>query len=183
MACSSSGGGRKRCGCRFSLPHARCMSCWNATMRWISLWPKRIASSTTSSESSCAPASTIMTASCEPATVRFSVETARCSSVGLMTNSSLTRPTRTPAIGPSNGMSETVSAALAPIMPAISGALSWSTESTVATICTSLRKPFGNSGRMGRSMRRAQSVASLDGRPSRLMKPPGILPAAYIFSS
>src|SRR5699024_2474765 len=36
---------------------------------------------------------------------------------------------------------------------------------------------------MGRSMRRLVNVASSLGRPSRLLKPPGILPAAYSFSS
>ena len=39
------------------------------------------------------------------------------------------------------------------------------------------------SGRIGRSMRRAKSVADSGGLPSRLIKPPGILPTAYIFSS
>ena len=36
---------------------------------------------------------------------------------------------------------------------------------------------------MGRSVRRAARIAASDGRDSRLMKPPGILPAAYIRSS
>ena len=44
------------------------------------------------------------------------------------------RPTRTPAIGPKNGISEIESAQDAPIIPAISGALSCSTDKTVATI-------------------------------------------------
>ena len=69
----------------------------------------------------------------------FKVLTLRCSSVGLMTNSSFTRPTRTPAIGPIKGISEMQSAAEAPIMAASYGALSCSTDITVATICTSLR--------------------------------------------
>ncbi len=36
---------------------------------------------------------------------------------------------------------------------------------------------------MGRSVRRAARVAASEARASRLMKPPGILPAAYIRSS
>ena len=44
-------------------------------------------------------------------------------------------------------------------------------------------KPLGNSGLMGRSMRRAVRIAFSLGRDSRLMKPPGILPAAYMRSS
>ena len=137
----------------------------------------------TSSGSSFAPASTIITASWEPAMVRFSSDFSRCSTVGLMMNCPSTRPTRTPAIGPAHGISETESAQDAPIIAAISGGLSCSTESTVAMTSTSLRNPFGNSGRIGRSIRRAQRIASLAGRPSRLMKPPGIFPTAYIFSS
>jgi hypothetical protein len=43
-------------------------------------------------------------------------------------------------------------------------------------------KPFGNSGRMGRSMRRDVRVSFSEGLPSRRKKPPGILPAAYVFS-
>jgi hypothetical protein len=36
---------------------------------------------------------------------------------------------------------------------------------------------------MGRSVSRAARMAASDGRDSRLMKPPGILPAAYMRSS
>ena len=55
-----------------------------------------------------------------------------------------------------------------------------SAERTVQITCTSLRKPFGQSGRIGRSIMRAVSVARSVARPSRLKKPPGIFPAAYI---
>ena len=47
-------------------------------------------------------------------------------------------PTRTPAIGPSKGISEMERAQEAPIIAGISGALSGSTDTAVATICTSL---------------------------------------------
>ena len=36
---------------------------------------------------------------------------------------------------------------------------------------------------MGRSVSRAARMAASEGRASRLMKPPGILPAAYMRSS
>ena len=47
------------------------------------------------------------------------------------------RPTRTAAIGPRNGMSETCSAAEAPISARTSGSFSLSSESTVAMTCVS----------------------------------------------
>jgi hypothetical protein len=45
-----------------------------------------------------------------------------------------------------------------------------------------LRKPGTKSGRIGRSISREVSVSFSDGRPSRLKKPPGILPAAKVYS-
>ena len=86
---SSSSDTLNTAGICFSFPQVRCMFCWNSTSRRISACPKRIASKTISSGSSFAPASTIMTASYEPATVKFKSESARCSSVGLMTNEPL----------------------------------------------------------------------------------------------
>ena len=80
-------------------------------------------------------------------------------------------------------MSEIVSAAEAPLMARMTGSLSWSTLSTVPTTEMSCLKPSGKSGRRGRSVRRLARMALSVGRPSRRMKPPGILPAAYIFSS
>ena len=44
-------------------------------------------------------------------------------------------------------------------------------------------EPVGERQRIGRSIMRAVSVAFSDGRDSRLMKPPGSLPAAYMRSS
>ena len=51
------------------------------------------------------------------------------------------------------------------------------------TTWTSLRRPLVKVGRSGRSMSRQVRIASVDGRPSRRKKLPGILPAAYIRSS
>ena len=59
----------------------------------------------------------------------------------------------------------------------------WSTDSVRLTSCVSRRQPFGKSGRSGRSIMRAISVAFSPARPSRLKNEPGILPAAYMRSS
>ena len=53
---------------------------------------------------------------------------------------------------------------------------------TMPMICVSCWKPSGNSGRIGRSIRRLVRISFSVGRPSRLMKPPGNLPAAYVYS-
>ena len=68
-------------------------------------------------------------------------------------------------------------------MQRMSCGVTMSAERVVQMTCTSLRKPFGQSGRIGRSIIRAVRMARSVGRPSRLKKPPGIFPAAYIRSS
>ena len=90
---------------------------------------------------------------------------------------------RTAPTGPANGRGEISRAAEAPLIASTSCELTMSTESTVAITWISFRKPFGKSGRIGRSIIRAFRVAFSEALPSRLKKPPGILPAAYIFSS
>jgi hypothetical protein len=131
-----------------------------------------------------APASTITTPLSIPATTRSRSDCSRSSGVKNALNSPFTRPTRRPATGPSNGAPLIDNAALAAIIATISGRKAGSIDSTLATTCTSARYPFGNSGRMGRSIMRPIKIASSDGRPSRLIKRlPLILPAAYIFSS
>jgi len=74
------------------------------------------------------------------------------------------------------------SAADAPISAAISVSLSKSYAKTVQIICTSLRKPSGNKGRIGLSIKRDFKVSASEGLPSRRKKPPGILPTAKVFS-
>ena len=49
--------------------------------------------------------------------------------------------------------------------------------------CTSLRMSLANSGRSGRSVRRAVRMASSVGRPSRRKNEPGMRPPAYMRSS
>src|SRR5260221_7839145 len=90
---------------------------------------------------------------------------------------------RTAPTGPLKGSGEIINAAEAPLMQRMSCGVTRSAESTVQITCTSLRKPFGHNGRIGRSIMRAVRIARSVGRPSRLKKPPGIFPAAYIRSS
>ena len=122
-------------------------------------------------------------ASFVPATTILRSVSSNCAFVGFTTNSPFTRPMRTPAIGPAHGISEIDNAADAPIIPQMAGSQSWSTDITVATTCTSLRTPLSNSGRIGRSIKRLFKIADSGGRASRLIKPPGKRPIAYIFSS
>ena len=81
-----------------------------------------------------------------------------------------------------NGMPDSVSAAEVATSATMSGSFSMSCASVVITTSVSLRKPSRNSGRIGRSIRREVRTSFSDGRPSRLKKPPGILPAANAFS-
>ncbi len=154
-------------------------------IRLISEWARSNASRRVSSDTSRAPASTIVIASRVPATTRSRSVSFSSShtSGGFTTRRPSRNPMRTAPTGPPKGIEEIDSAADAPMTASTSGALSWSALSTVAITWTSLRNPLGNSGRSGRSMRRALSVARSPGRPSRLKKPPGIFPAANIFSS
>ena len=130
------------------------------------------------SVTSFAPASTITMPSLVPATIRSSWLAFRCSNVGLMMNVPSIRPTRTPAIVFSTGIVESASAADAPVMASTSVSFSPSAESTSAMICVSWRQPSGNSGRIGRSIRRLVSTSFSAGLPSRLKKPPGMRPEA-----
>ena len=90
---------------------------------------------------------------------------------------------RTAPTGPSNGMPDSIRAAEAPFRASTSWGFSMSAPRTVPTMWTSLRKPCGNIGRSGRSMRRQVRTADSGALPSRRKNEPGILPAAYIRSS
>ncbi|MNE00027.1 hypothetical protein D3C80_924220 [compost metagenome] len=126
------------------------------------------ASSIFSSDSSLASDSTIIRASCVPATTRSSVESARVSMAGFSTSSPSIRPTRAAPMGPMKGTPEMVRAAEAATMPTMSGSFSMSCCSTVMTTWVSFLKPLTNRGRIGRSIRRETRVSFSDGRPSRL---------------
>ena len=80
-------------------------------------------------------------------------------------------------------MPDSIRAAEAPFRASTSWGFSMSAPTTVPTMWTSLRKPSGNIGRSGRSMRRQVRIADSGARPSRRKNEPGILPAAYIRSS
>jgi hypothetical protein len=95
-----------------------------------------------------------------------------------MTKSPSTWPTRTPAIVRVCGMLESASAAEAPVIASTSESFCSSAEITRAMICDSLRQPDGNSGRIGRSIRRLVSTSFSGGLPSRLKNPPGMRPDA-----
>ena len=112
--------------------------------------------------------STISTASAVPATMRSSVDSFISSIVGLAFTSPAKTPTRAAPTGPMNGTPDSVSAADAAISPSTSGSVSMSWLSTVTITCVSQRNPSGNSGRIGRSIRREVSVSRSDMRPSRL---------------
>ena len=98
--------------------------------------------------------------------------------VGLTTAWPSQYPTRTAATGVVNGISERISAQLAPVMARVSESFSRSAERSRPMTCVSFVYPSGNSGRSGRSIMREVRISFSLGRPSRLKKPPGILPAA-----
>ena len=68
---------------------------------------------------------------------------------------------RTAPIGPSNGMPESISAAEAALIASTSCGFSWSAPMTVTTTWVSLRKPSGNDGRSGRSIRRQVRIGGV----------------------
>src|SRR3984957_2872701 len=86
-------------------------------------------------------------------------------------------------MGPSKGMPEIISAAEAALMARTAWGLTWSAPKMVPTTWTSLRKPLGNDGRSGRSIRRSVRMAWSELLPSRRKNDLGILPAAYVRSS
>ena len=104
------------------------------------------------------------------------------SAVGNATNLPSTRPSRIEPTGPRNGTRASKSAAEAPIIDGTSASFCRSAEIGPAWICTSSRYHSGKSGRIGRSISREVRISLVVGRPSRLMKPPGNLPAEYVFS-
>ena len=76
----------------------------------------KIASNITSSGTSFAPASIMITFSLVDATVNARSETSFCAEVGLITNSPSISPTIVDAVGPSNGMSEIAVAIAEPML-------------------------------------------------------------------
>ena len=119
-----------------------------------------------SSSTQFAPASIIAIRSDVEATVVAISETALCSRVGLITISPSTSPTEQDETGPFQGTSEMEIAMEVPIIAAISGWQSGSTDITVQTIEQSFLISFGNKGRIGLSITREVRIAFSEGLPS-----------------
>ena len=83
---------------------------------------------------------------------------------------------RTAPTGPTNGSGEIINAAEAPLMQRCRAAVIRSAERTVQITCTSFLKPFGQSGRIGRSIMRAVSMARSVGAALALEEAAGDLP-------
>ena len=103
----------------------------------ISAWASSSASIRSSSETSWAPASTIVIASGVPQTIRSSVDSFRSGSVGLTASLPSMRPMRTAPTGPRNGIGESMSAADEPLMARMSCGCTWSAENVVTMTWTS----------------------------------------------
>ena len=101
----------------------------------------------------------------------------------MIINSPSINPTETDPVGPLKGIDEIERAIDEPIIAIVSGLAFWSIDNTVATTCTSFLYPFGNKGLIGRSISLDVRIERSEGLPSLFIKPPGILPAAYNFSS
>ena len=157
-------------------------------------------SATTSSVGACLPsfftrsqvasvdsASTIMIATSSPttrpATTMSKVDRSLSEKLGKATHWPSMSETRVAPIGPLKGRPEICVEALAALIASTSYWWSGLSDRTVMTTWTSLRRPLAKVGRSGRSMSRQVRMASVDGRPSRRKKLPGILPAAYMRSS
>src|SRR4051812_2855133 len=156
-----------------------------ATMSSVGAVPPPL---TTSNTFLVASASTIMIAtspssSMRPATTMSNVASSSSLCVGKATHSPLMQATRVAPTGPVNGSPDKSTAAAAELIARTSYRWFGSSARTVLTTWTSLRRPFLNDGRSGRSVRRQVRIASSPGRPSRRKNEPGILPAAYIRSS
>ncbi len=130
--CTNSSEGLRISNSNLGLPTCATMDSMNSTIFLISTWASIIALSISASETSFAPASTIIIASFVPDTVRCRRLFSRCSLVGFIMNSPSTRPTLTEPVGPIKGASLIDSAIDEPIIATMSGSTSCSTESTVA---------------------------------------------------
>src|SRR5699024_5293384 len=85
-------------------------------------------------------------------TVKFIKVSSLCLEVGFITNSPSTKPTITAPTGSVYGILEIHNAKEAALIAKISGKLSFSTDITVQTTCTSFLYPLGNKGLKGLSI-------------------------------
>ncbi len=137
-----------------------------------------IASYISGSGNSCPNPSIITIVLSVEATTRSRSLAFSSSAVGKVTSLPSTRPSRTAPMGPMKGTRAIKRVAEAPLIEGTSASLTRSAEIGPAWIWTSSRYESGKSGRIGRSMRRDVKISLVVGRPSRLMNPPGNLPAA-----
>jgi hypothetical protein len=93
-------------------------------------------------------------------------------------NLSFTQPSRTEASGPLKGSEEIDTDVAEPFIAKMSGSTFLSDARTMHWTWTSLKKPFGKRGLIGRSMSLEVSTSLSVGFPSLLRKPPGNFPAA-----
>ena len=114
----------------FSARPLESISSWMAMSSWMPRCPTVIASSMSASVTSSAPPSTIMIESFDAATTMSMSLYGSCWKVGLRIHFSWTRPTRTAAIGPMNGIFEALSAYDAATSAITSASFSWSAEMT-----------------------------------------------------
>ena len=105
-------------------------SSWTATSSCSPFCATLRASTISASEISPAPPSTIMMESFVPLTTTSTSENSSCWKVGFRIHFPSTRPTRTPASGPANGIFEEASANEAATIPSTSASFSWSAERT-----------------------------------------------------
>ena len=105
----------------FSTPTSAIILFSNSINSFTALCPSINASNMTPSFTCFAPASTMLIASCVPATVKSRSDFSCSSADGFITNSPSTLPTLTPAIGPSNGILEIDTARDEPSIAASSG--------------------------------------------------------------
>ena len=124
-----------------------------------------------------------MIASFVPERFKARVDFSLSETVGFITYLPSTMPTTTAPVGPWKGMSEMERAIELPSIAKGSGAMSGSTDNAVATTVTSLNSPLGKRGLIGLSINLEVKMALSLALPSLLLKLPGILPIAYIFSS
>ena len=113
-----------------------------------------------------------------PATTISMSAVSICLNVGLIIKVPSLKATLVAATGPSNGISEITTAALDAITAIISEGFTMSVETHVGIIWISRPNSFLKSGLIGRSIRRETRISLSFGLPSRLINPPGILPAA-----
>ncbi len=144
---------------------------------------RRAPRATSSSLTSSAPPSTIMIESFEPATTSSMSLYSSCWNVGLSTQLSCMRPTRTAAIGPCNGIFDAFERERGRDEREHVGVVLLIRRDDVDEDLDFVLEAFGEE-RADRAVDDAAAERSRGrcGRPSRLMKPPGILPAAYVFS-